>query len=75
MDVLAWSYADLKSFKPKDVQHDIPLKEDARAFRQKAEALIILRFRAPFRPKFRRCWTQRINFPIHHSTWVANIVP
>ncbi|KAH9327431.1 hypothetical protein KI387_007609, partial [Taxus chinensis] len=28
MDVLAWSYANLKSFKPKDVQHDIPLKED-----------------------------------------------
>ncbi|KAH9320279.1 hypothetical protein KI387_022048 [Taxus chinensis] len=35
MDVLAWSYADLKSFKPKDVQHDIPLKEDAKAFCQK----------------------------------------
>ncbi|KAH9312256.1 hypothetical protein KI387_027291, partial [Taxus chinensis] len=28
IDVLAWSYADLKSFKPKDVQHDIPLRED-----------------------------------------------
>ncbi|KAH9320315.1 hypothetical protein KI387_022084, partial [Taxus chinensis] len=35
MDVLAWSYANLKSFKPKDVQHDIPLKEDVKAFRQK----------------------------------------
>ncbi|KAH9310829.1 hypothetical protein KI387_025864, partial [Taxus chinensis] len=35
MDVLAWSYADLKSFKPKDVQHDIPLKEDVKPFRQK----------------------------------------
>ncbi|KAH9324424.1 hypothetical protein KI387_004602, partial [Taxus chinensis] len=35
MDVLAWSYADLKSFKPKDVQHDILLQEDVKAFRQK----------------------------------------
>ncbi|KAH9324463.1 hypothetical protein KI387_004641, partial [Taxus chinensis] len=35
IDVLAWSYADLKSFKPKDVQHSIPLKPDVKPYRQK----------------------------------------
>lgn len=34
-DVLAYSYDDLKSFKPKEVQHDIPLKVGAVPFRQK----------------------------------------
>ncbi|KAH9311612.1 hypothetical protein KI387_026647, partial [Taxus chinensis] len=35
IDVMAWSYADLKSFKPKDVQHSIPLKPDVKPYRKK----------------------------------------
>ena len=34
-DILAYSYEDLKSFRPKEVQHDIPLKFGATPFRQK----------------------------------------
>ena len=34
-DILAYSYEDLKSFRPKEVQHDIPLKFGATPFCQK----------------------------------------
>ena len=34
-DILAYLYEDLKSFHPKEVQHDTPLKFDASPFCQK----------------------------------------
>ena len=38
-DVLAYSYEDLKSFHPKEVQHDIPLKFGTTPFSPKAEPI------------------------------------
>jgi hypothetical protein len=34
-DVFVWSYGDLKSLMRDVIQHDIPLKEDEKPFRQK----------------------------------------
>ena len=34
-DVFAWSYDDLKAYKEDIIQHTIPLKEDAKPYRQK----------------------------------------
>jgi hypothetical protein len=34
-DVFAWSYEDLKDYRRDFIQHAIPLKEDAKPFRQK----------------------------------------
>ncbi|KAH9299524.1 hypothetical protein KI387_031206, partial [Taxus chinensis] len=39
IDVLAWSYVDLKYFKPKDVQHSIPLKLEVKPCRKKQKVL------------------------------------
>ena len=34
-DVIAWSYEDLKTYDPKIIMHDIPLKHDAKTFWQR----------------------------------------
>lgn len=64
MDVLAYSYDDLKSFHPKEVQHDIPLK------RRQYNPKILDTIHSEIQ-KMLNAW---IIFLIHHSTWVANIV-
>lgn len=74
MDVLSYSYDNLKSFHPKEVQHDIPRKTGVIPFRQK---------QCQYNPKnsgtilseIQKMLKAQIIFPIHHSTWVANIVP
>ncbi|KAH9291021.1 hypothetical protein KI387_044150 [Taxus chinensis] len=73
-DVLAYYYDELKSFQPKEMHHSIRLNQDAKPFRQKQR---------PYNPKITdtikeevmNMLNARIIFPIHHSTWVANIVP
>jgi hypothetical protein len=35
VDVFAWSYEDLKTYETSFIEHKIPLKEEARPFRQK----------------------------------------
>lgn len=34
-DVIAWSYEELKTYDPKIITHDIPLKPDAKPFLQR----------------------------------------
>ena len=34
-DVIAWSYEELKTYDPKIITHEIPLKPNAKPFRQR----------------------------------------
>lgn len=54
MDVLAYSYDDLKSFHLKEVQHDIPLNIGATPFRQKQRCTILKSQVLSF-PRFKKC--------------------
>lgn len=72
--MFAWSYDDLKAYREDLFQHEIPLRDNAKPFRQKQrpinptlapkmqEELMILR-------------DETIIKPIRHSSWVSNLVP
>lgn len=73
-DVFAWSYDDLKNFRDGKFQHQIPLKPGVNPFWQKLRN---------FNPKLAeeifhevdKMLKAQIIYPLHHSTWIANIVP
>ena len=73
-DVFAWGYEDLKEFMNGKFKHQISLKADSTPFRQKQRQ---------FNPKVvdvifnevDKMLKAKIIYPIHHSTWVANIIP
>ncbi|XP_057862524.1 uncharacterized protein LOC131070880 [Cryptomeria japonica] len=73
-DVLGYSYDDLKYFQPKEVQHDIPLKLGAVPFRQK-QRQYNPKISSTILSEIQKMLDARIIFPIHHSTWLENIVP
>lgn len=74
IDVFAWCYDDLKVFMNGEFKHHIPLKPNSSPFKQKQRQ---------FNPKIAdaifaevdKMLKAKIIYPIHHSTWVANIVP
>lgn len=73
-DVISWSYEELKIYDSNIITHDIPLRPDAKPFRQRKipvnpiiELLIM--------KEVKKLLDAKIIFPIHHSTWVANLVP
>ena len=73
-DVISWSYEELKTYNPKIIMHNIPLKPDAKHFHQRKrhinptiEPLIM--------KEVKKLLDAKIIFPIRHSTWVANLVP
>lgn len=72
-DVLAYSYEDLKSFRPKEVQHDIRLKFGTVPFHQK-QRQYNPNISSTILAKIQKILEASIIFPIHHSSWVANIV-
>lgn len=73
-DVFAWGYGDLKNFRNGEFVHHIPLKPRATTFRQKLRNYNPKVSEAIFR-EVEKMLKARIIYPIHHSTWVANIVP
>ena len=72
--VFAWSYDDLKAYRQDLFQHIIPLKEDAKPFRQKKRPV-----NPTLAPKMQeelmKLRDGRIIKPIRHSSWVSNLVP
>ena len=72
-DVFAWGYEDLKEFMNGKFKDQIPLKPCSTPFRKK---------KRKFNPKVAdaifnevdKMLKVKIIYPIHHSTWVANIV-
>lgn len=73
-DVFAWGYGDLKNFRNGEFVHHIPLKPGATTFRQKLRNYNPKVLEAIFR-EVEKMLKARIIYLIHHSTWVANIVP
>ena len=73
-DVIAWSYEELKTYDPEIITHDIPLKLDAKPFRQRQRPVNSL-IEPLIMKEFKKLLDARIIFPIFHSTWVANLVP
>jgi hypothetical protein len=73
-DVFTWSYDDLNFFRNGEYRHSILLKPEAITFWKKLRN---------YNPKVseaipkevEKMFKARIIYPIHHSTWVANIVP
>lgn len=74
IDVFTWSYEDLKAFHSGQFKHHITLKPGTSPFRQELRT---------YNPKVSDAIFKEIDkmlkacviFPIHHSTWVSNIVP
>ena len=71
--VFAWSYDDLKAYKEDLFQHEIPLKSDAKPFRQKQRPI-----NPTLAPKMQeeliKLRDAGIIKPIRHSSWVSNLV-
>ena len=68
-----WTYEDLKTYDTKIIQHIIPLKEDAKPFKQifwkmhpSLESLV--------KKELNKLLMTKIIFPVQHTTWVANLV-
>lgn len=72
--VSAWSYDDLKNFRDGKFQHQIPLKPSVNPFRQKLRNFNPKVVEAIFH-EVDKMLKARIIYPLHHSTWIANIVP
>lgn len=72
--MFAWCYDDLKNFRDGHFQHHIPLKPGESLFRQKLRGFNPKVAEAIFR-EVDKMLKARIIYPIHHSTWIANIVP
>lgn len=74
IDVFAWSYDDMKEFRDGRFQHQILLKPGISPFRKKLRNFNPMMVDAIFK-EVDKILKARIIYPIHHSTWVANIVP
>lgn len=73
-DVSSWSYEDLKNFMHGKFKHEIPLKSEATPLRQKKRNYNPTVEGEIFK-EIDKMLQARIIFPIHHSAWVASIVP
>jgi ribonuclease HI len=72
--VFAWTCEDLKTYDTSVIEHKIPLKEEARPFKQK------LRQTNPMllpvmEKEVRKLLDTQIIVPLRYSDWVANLVP
>lgn len=72
--MFSWCYDDLKNFRDGHFQHHIPLKPGVSPFRQKLRGFNPKVVEAIFR-EVDKMLKARIIYPIHHSTWIANVVP
>jgi len=72
-DVFAWCYADLKKSRNGELQHKIPLKLDTALYRHKQQTYNPKIVEAIF-SEIDKMLKAKIIYPIHHSTWVENIV-
>ena len=72
-DVFAWMYEDLKSFDTSVIEHKIPLKEEAKPFRQKLRQINPMLL--PIMEKeVKKLLDAQIIVPLRYSEWVANLV-
>lgn len=74
VDVIAWTYEELKTYDPNIITHTILLKAGARPFRQKQRVVNAL-LEPMIEQEIQKLVQSKIIFPIRHSTWVANVIP
>jgi hypothetical protein len=72
--VFAWTYEDLKTYDTFVIEHKIPLKEEAKTFRQKLRQINPMLL--PIMEKeVKNLLDAQIIIPLRYSNWVANLVP
>jgi ribonuclease HI/uncharacterized small protein (DUF1192 family) len=73
-DVFAWTYQDLKTYDTSVIEHKIPLKEEARPFKQKLRQINPTLLPVMER-EVKKLLDAQIIVPLRYSSWVANLVP
>jgi hypothetical protein len=73
VDVFAWTYEDLKTYDTSVIEHKIPLKEEARPFRQKLRQ-INPTLMPVMEKEMKKLLDAQIIVPLRYSEWVANLV-
>jgi hypothetical protein len=73
-DVFAWAYEDLKTYDTSVIEHKIPLKEEAKPFRQKLRQINPMLLPVMER-EVKKLLDAQIIVPLRYSEWVANLVP
>lgn len=74
VDIIAWSYDDLKFFDKLVIQHTIDLIEGAKLVRQK-QRLVNPKIEMAMKQEVLKLYKAEIIYPIKYSTWVSNLVP
>jgi hypothetical protein len=74
VDVFAWTYEDLKTHDTSVIEHKIPLKEEAKPFRQKLRQINPMLLPVMGR-EVKKLLDAQIIVPLRYSEWVANLVP
>jgi hypothetical protein len=73
-DVFAWTYEDLKTYDTSVIEHKIPLKEEAKLFKQKLRPINPMLLPV-MEKEVKKMLDGRIIVPLRYSDWVANLVP
>ena len=73
-DVFSWTYEDLKTYDTTVVKYKIPLKEEAKPFRQKLRQINPMLLPIMER-EVKKLLQAQIIVPLRYSEWVANLVP
>jgi hypothetical protein len=74
LDVLAWSYDDLKFYETSIIQHVIPIKEDHKPFKHKLRRIDPLLLPL-IEKELKKLFEAKIIVSLIFSKWVANLVP
>jgi hypothetical protein len=72
-DVFAWTYEDLRTYDTSIIEHKIPLKEEAKPFRQKLRQINPMLLPIMER-EVKKLSDAQIIMPLRYSDWVANLV-
>jgi ribonuclease HI len=72
-DVFAWTYEDLKTYDTSVIEHKIPLKEEAKPFKQKLRQINPTLLPVMER-EVKKLLDAQIIVPLRYSSWVANLV-
>jgi hypothetical protein len=73
-DVFTWTYKYLKTYDTSFIEHKIPLKEEARTFKQKLRQINPTLLPVMER-EVKKLLNAQIIVPLRYSRWVANLVP
>jgi hypothetical protein len=73
-DMFAWTYEDLKTYDTLVIEHKIPLKEEARLFKQKLRQINPMLLPV-MEKEVKKLLEAQIIVPLRYFDWVANLVP